>query len=258
MNRPHVYAIAVLKVLIIDDEPNARLDLRTLLSAFPDVTITGEATTVETARALLQTADYDAVFLDVQLIGGTGFDLVPNIAPGTHTVFVSAYDHFALRAFEVNALDYLLKPIRTARLAETVRRIRLPVPVEPLEPTDLLRPDDLVQTKTGPGTARFVRISDLVAITSQDNYAQLTLVTDERLFVRQTLSSWAARLPPAHFMRVHRSTVLNLNFVQGFDHEDAEVSLVRVQHLDAPVRTRRQHWPEFTARLAALGLKIEG
>lgn len=248
----------MLKVLLIDDEPNARRDLRTLLSAYPDVTIIGEAATVETGRTLLQTAEYDAVFLDVQLIGGLGFDLVPDIAPGTRTVFVSAHDHFALRAFEVNALDYLHKPIRTARLAETVRRIRLPAPVEPPEPTDLFRPDDIVQTKTGPGTARFVRISDLVAITSQDNYSQLTLVLDERLFVRQTLSSWEARLPPAHFMRVHRSTVLNLNFVQGFEHEDAEASLVRVQHLSEPVRMRRRHWPEFTARLDALGLKIEG
>jgi two-component system LytT family response regulator len=207
---------------------------------------------------LLRTADYDAVFLDVQLIGGTGFDLVPDITPGTHTIFVSAYDHFALRAFEVNALDYLLKPIRTARLTETLRRIRLPVAVESPAPTNLLQPDDLVQAKTGPGTAHFVRINDLVAITSEDNYAQLTLVSGERLLVRQTLSSWEKRLPPAHFLRVHRSAILNLNFVQGFDHEDAEVSLLRVQHLPEPLRARRHCWPEFTTRLAALGHKIEG
>lgn len=255
----------MLKVLIIDDEPNARRDLRTLLSAFPDITITGEAATVDTARELLHTADYDAVFLDVQLIGGTGFDLVADIAPGKHTIFVSAYDHFALRAFEVNALDYLLKPIRTARLAEAVRRIRQPVAAEApeastpsAEPTDLLRPDDLVQVKTGPGIAHFVRMNDLITLTSEDNYAQLALVSGERLLVRQTLSSWEKRLPPAHFLRVHRSAILNLNFVQGFDHEDAEVSLVRVQHLSEPVRTRRHCWPEFTARLAALGRKIEG
>jgi two-component system LytT family response regulator len=194
----------------------------------------------------------------VQLIGGTGFDLVPDITPGTHTIFVSASDHFALRAFEVNALDYLLKPIRTARLTETLRRIRLPVAVESPAPTNLLQPDDLVQAKTGPGIAHFVRINDLVAITSEDNYAQLTLVSGERLLVRQTLSSWEKRLPPAHFLRVHRSTILNLNFVQGFDHEDAEVSLLRVQHLPEPLRARRHCWPEFTTRLAALGHKIEG
>ena len=101
------------------------------------------------------------------------------------------------------------------------------------------------------------RIGDLVAATSEDNYAHLTLVSGERLLVRQTLSSWEDRLPPAHFLRVHRTAILNLNFVQGFQHEDAEVSLVRVQHLREPVRTRRHCWPEFTARLAGLGRKVD-
>ena len=174
----------------------------------------------------------------MQLIGGTGFDLGPDIAPGKHTIFVSAYDHFALRAFEVNALDYLLKPIRTARLAETVRRIRLPAPVESPEPTDLFRPDDIVQTKTGPGTARFVRISELVAITSQDNYSQLTLVLDERLFVRQTLSSWEARLPPAHFMRVHRTQIVNLARVTRYERDGDEHTLLHLVGASEPVPAR--------------------
>jgi two-component system LytT family response regulator len=254
----------MLKVLLIDDEPNARRELRTLLSAHPDITISGEAGTVDTARALLHTADYDAVFLGAQLISGTGFDLVADIAPGKHTIFVSAYDHFARRAFEFNALDYLIKPIHPARLSEALRRIRHAIDDEAPEAstppalTDLFQPDDLVQARTGPGEAQFVRISDLVAITSDDNYAHLALVSGEGLLVRQTLNSWEKRLPRAHFMRVHRTAILNLNFVEGFKHEGSEVSLVRVQYLSEPVRARRHCWLEFTARLTALGRKIEG
>lgn len=247
------------RALIIDDEANARRDLRAVLAAHPEVVIAGEAATVEDARALLRSATYDLVFLDVQLFGGTGFDLMPDIAPTARTIFVSAYDNFALRAFEVNALDYLQKPVRVARLAETLRRLSASnTPFDPPPSTAALRTDDIVHVKTGPGAARFLRTADIVLLQSQDNYSELTLVNGERLLVRQTLSSWEERLPPTHFMRVHRTAIINLNFVQGYHHEDTEVSLIRVEHLREPVRARRHYWPEFTGKLAALGRKLEG
>ncbi|WP_438479945.1 LytR/AlgR family response regulator transcription factor [Oleiharenicola lentus] len=246
------------RALIIDDEANARRDLRAVLAAHPDVIIAGEAATVEEGRALLRSANYDLVFLDVQLFGGTGFDLMPDVAPGARTIFVSAYDHFALRAFEVNALDYLQKPVRVARLAETLRRASASNP--PFEKTTMpaLRPDDIVQVKTGPGIARFVRTADIVALQSQDNYSEVNLVSGERLLVRQTLSSWEDRLPTSHFLRVHRTAIINVSFVQGYHHEDSELSLIRLEHLQEPVRARRHYWPEFTAKLTALGRKLEG
>lgn len=246
------------KALLIDDERNARRDLRALLAGHPEIEIAGEADTVDAARTLLRTAAYDLVFLDVQLLGGTGFDLMPDIAAHARTIFVSAFDQFALRAFEVNALDYLQKPVRTARLAETLRRLAALAPqTEAAASTSALLLDDIVQVKTGPGTARFVRVGDIVLVTSQDNYSELNLVSSERLLVRQTLSSWEDRLPASHFLRIHRTAIVNLTFVEGYRHEDNEVSLVRVQHLREPVRARRHCWPEFTARLAALGRKLD-
>ena len=246
------------KALLIDDELNARRDLRALLASHPEIEITGEADTVDAARTLLRTTAYDLVFLDVQLLGGTGFDLMPDIAAHARTIFVSAFDQFALRAFEVNALDYLQKPVRTARLAETLRRLAALAPqAESAPATSALLLNDIVQVKTGPGTARFVRVGDIVLVTSQDNYSELNLVSGERLLVRQTLSSWEDRLPASHFLRIHRTAIVNLTFVEGYRHEDNEVSLVRVQHLREPVRARRHCWPEFTARLAALGRKLD-
>ncbi len=177
------------RALLIDDEISARRDLRALLGAHPEVTIVGEAALIDEALALLRRDEYDLVFLDIQLIGGTGFDLVPDVRPAARIIFVTAFDRFALRAFEVNALDYLRKPLRVARLAEALRRLppgadsasrsqlsALGSQLSALSsPLPSLLPDDLLSVKNGPGTTRFVRLADLVLLPSQDNYTEVRL-----------------------------------------------------------------------------------
>lgn len=242
------------RAVIIDDEINARKDLRKLLAEHPEVTIVGEAATFDEARGLVQKGDYDLVFLDVQLLGGSGFDVVPDVRPEARIIFVSAYDQFALRAFEVNALDYLQKPVRTARLAEAVRRVG--APAQPPASSPALRPDDVVQVKTGPGAARFVRVADIALINSQDNYSEVRLLTGEHFLVRQTLATWEERLPASHFLRVHRQAIVNLSRIEGFSHSDEETTLLRLIGLAEPVRARRQHLPELQSRLSALGRKL--
>ena len=242
-----------LRTLLIDDEASARDDLRRVLAAHPHVTITGEAGRLAEAPALLGRADYDLVLLDIQLRGGSGFDLVPLVRPGARIIFVTAHDGYALRAFEVNALDYLLKPVEPARLAEALRRA-VAAPPEPS--TTALRADDVVQVKTGPGAARFVRVTDIVLVTSQDNYSEVRLAGGEHFLVRQTLAAWEERLPAAHFMRVHRQALVSLARIEGYEHADEETTLLRIAGLAEPVRARRQHLPELQARLAGLGLKL--
>jgi two-component system LytT family response regulator len=239
------------KAVIIDDEVAARKDLRALLAAHADVTILGEAASLDEARRLLRAGGYDLVFLDVQLLGGSGFDVVPDVQPGARIIFVTAYDQFALRAFEVNALDFLHKPVRTARLAETLRRAGTAA-----APATALRGDDIVQVKTGPGAARFVRVADILLVTSQDNYSEVRLANGEHFLVRQTLASWEERLPAAQFLRVHRQSIVSLARVEGFTHADEETTLLRLAGLPEPVRARRQHLPELQTRLANLGRKL--
>jgi two-component system LytT family response regulator len=241
------------KALIIDDEVAGRKDLRALLAAHPEVVVTGEAASLDEARKLLRAGGYDLVFLDVQLLGGSGFDLVPDVAPGARIIFVTAYDQFALRAFEVNALDYLHKPVRTARLAEALRRAAA---APPETSTAALRTDDVVQVKTGPGSARFVRVADILLVTSQDNYSDVRLATGEHFLVRQTLASWEERLPASHFMRVHRQALVSLGCITGYTHADEETTQLTVAGLAEPVRARRTHWPELRERLAGLGRKL--
>jgi two-component system LytT family response regulator len=241
------------RTLLIDDEPSARDDLRRALRAHPHVAVTGEAGRIAEAQALLGRDDYDLVLLDIQLRGGSGFDLVPLVRPGARIIFVTAHDQYALRAFEVNALDYLLKPVEPARLAEALRRAAA-APAEPS--TAALRADDVVQVKTGPGAARFVRVADIVLVTSSDNYSDVRLASGEHFLVRQTLASWEARLPAAQFMRVHRQAIVSLERVEGFTHADEETTLLRLAGVPEPVRARRQHMPDLQARLTGLGRKL--
>lgn len=241
------------RTLLIDDEASARDDLRRLLSAHAGIAVTGEAGRLAEAQALLGRDDYDLVLMDIQLRGGSGFDLVPLVRPGARIIFVTAHDQYALRAFAVNALDYLLKPVEPPRLAEALRRATA-APPEPS--TTALRTDDVVQVKTGPGAARFVRVADIVLVTSQDNYSDVRLAGGEHFLVRQTLASWETRLPASHFMRVHRQALVSLSRIEGYVHADEETTQLQVAGLAEPVRARRAHWAELRERLAALGRKL--
>ena len=118
----------MLRTLLIEDESTARADLRSKLAAHPDVTILGEAGTLDHARELLTLPDYDLVFLDVRLIGGDAFELISDVRPAAHIIFVTAFDSYAVRAFAINALDYLLKPVDPTRLTAALRRAELGPP----------------------------------------------------------------------------------------------------------------------------------
>ena len=242
----------MLRTLIIDDEPAARDDLRRLLAAHAEVAIAGEAGRLAAAEELLRTADYDLVFLDVELRGGTGFDLLPHVRPEARIVFVTAHAHYAVRAFEVNALDYLLKPIVAARLEAALLRVATN-PGEPAPAAGSLIPTDLVHVKIGNGTTRFVALADIVAIESEENYSEARLGNGTRLLVRRTLKSWADMLPAGQFVRVHRTTIVNLSRYRGSDRQTEQTTLLHLDGLAEPVRASFRYLPDLRVRLAALG-----
>jgi two-component system LytT family response regulator len=258
-----------MRALIVDDEAPARAALRGLLRAHPEITLVGEADTIAGAKARLGEHDYDFVFLDVHLRGGTGFDLVPFVRPDAPIVFVTASDQHAVRAFEVNALDYLIKPVRPQRLAETLQRLAPPpresrglpssasetAPAEP-PPTLALAPDDLVYLKTGNGTSRFVALADIVTIESNENYSEARLGDGTRLFVRRTMKSWEDALPATHFVRVHRSTIINVAHYRGADRQSYETTLLHLDGIAEPVRASFRYLPELRTRLVAFGRQL--
>ncbi len=246
-------------VLLIDDEPLARLELRRLLSVHPQIMIAGEAGTVADARALLSRPGYDLVFLDIQLRGGSGFDLLDSVQPGAQIVFVTAYDRFALRAFEVNALDYLLKPVATVRLAATLERLGLDraSPVAAVPPAasggQRLTMEDRVFVKTGAAT-RFVPVAAICAVRSAENYTEVVLHGGETLLVLRTLKAWEEALPEASFIRIHRQALVNLSRVKKIERKGEDEVLFHLDGPVAPLPASRRQLAELRAKFSAAGL----
>lgn len=206
-----------LRALIVDDERLARQALRALLARHAGIEIVGEAARVDAAVALIRQAEPDLVFLDVQLRGETGFDVLEQVDAAFRTIFVTAYDAYAVRAFEVHALDYLLKPIDPERLAEALARARRhrqdPAPTTA---PSTYRYDDFF-FHDDERRPRFIRIRDIVYIRAAGNYTELHLADDSPVLVHRPLTEWEDQLAGTPFTRIHRSMLVNLNFVERIE-----------------------------------------
>jgi two-component system LytT family response regulator len=217
-----------MRVLIVDDEPLARERIRTLLAAEPDVEIAGEhGDGVSAAEAILEDAP-DVVFLDVQMPGMTGFEVVGAVGAERMplVVFVTAYDEFALRAFDAHALDYLVKPVGMERFRAAVERARtqlrgrdreglesrLRTLVEAARPAEHM---DRFLVKRGSRFV-FVRVEDVRWLEAADNYVNVHTASGAEL-LRSTLSSLEARLDPRRFVRVHRGAIVNIDHLQTME-----------------------------------------
>lgn len=204
-----------LKAMIVDDEPFARDDLRHMLACQKKIEVTCEAGTIAEAQKQLAANNLDVVFLDIQLRGGSGFDLVPFVDRSTDIIFITAFDEYAVRAFEINALDYILKPVTADRLCASIERLKADKAGQktPSIKTGPLEPEDSVFVKTDTGQ-RFVSLEQIIAISSiGGNYAAVKLKNGESLLSRKTLKEWEKVLPQSVFIRIHRSTIVNLRHI---------------------------------------------
>jgi two-component system LytT family response regulator len=219
-----------LKAIIIDDEPFVRDDLRDMLAAHGDIEVAGEAGTIAEAKKQLAANRFDVVFLDIQLRGGSGFELVPFIDPSADIIFITAHDEFAVRAFEINALDYLLKPVTNERLAESLKRLRHKgaTPPDDTGRRDPFDQTDRVFIKTD-SVQLFVRLDEILAISSiGGNYATIYLKNRDKLLSRITLKQWETILPQAVFTRIHRATIVNTGFIERLNTDKDGSCIVRL------------------------------
>ena len=243
----------MLRAMLIDDEQPARAALRGLLRAHPEVVSVGEAGTIDRAEVLLARDDYDLVFLDIQLRGGTGFELAPLVRAAARVIFVTAFDQHALRAFEVNAIDYLVKPVPAERLAESLRRAASAAPAVKL---GALQVDDMVHLKVGNGTTHFVPLRTVALVRSCENYSEVYLADGTHHLVRQTMKAWEERLPPIHFVRVHREAIVGLAHYLGSDRVSDETTLLRLAGVPEAVRASYRYLAALRAGLALTGRQL--
>lgn len=246
----------MLKTLLIDDEEPARFHLREMLSAHPEVKVVGEAAALAPARKLIARTPFDLLFLDVKLGPDTGFELIPDLPPDKPVIFVTGFEQHARRAFEVNAVDYLVKPVRAERLAESLQRVsdethrsraRRP-PEAPADPSYRLTRDDTVVLNSG-NRARLARVSDISLIVAHENYSFVHCADGRQTLVRRSLKSWAGSLPTDDFVRIHRTMLVNLSHVLGYDRLSARHIGLRVSGVTLPVVASREATPEVITRI---------
>jgi two-component system LytT family response regulator len=215
-----------IRTLIVDDESLARERLRQLLKSEPEIEVVGECADGQEALAMIQKESPDLIFLDVQMPELDGFGVLEavTVAPAPVIVFVTAHDKFALRAFEVHAVDYLLKPFDRERfqkaLSRALERVRHREGAGQLRAQSAVlaelkpppRPLERLAVKTG-GRVIFVKLSELDYIEAAHNYVELHVEKHSHL-LRETLNSIEARLPPDRFVRISRSVIVNIERVK--------------------------------------------
>lgn len=213
-----------LKAIIIDDERLARLELRRLLQEFPEIEIVDEAANAEEGLSRIESHNPDLIFLDIQMPGKTGFDLLAELDRAPQVIFTTAYDEYALKAFEVNALDYLLKPIEPKRLADAVHKLhsaesggsnghQAGVPHD--TNNSLLTENDQVFVKDGE-RCWFVKLSDIRLFESVGNYAKVFFGTNKPLILK-SLNALEERLDEKVFFRANRKHIVNLRCIEKIE-----------------------------------------
>jgi two-component system LytT family response regulator len=211
-----------MKAIIIDDERLARTELRKLLQDYPEIEIVDEASNAEEGIQKIESHNPDLVFLDIQMPGKTGFDMLSELDHSPQVIFTTAYDEYALKAFEVNALDYLLKPIEPRRLADAVEKLKRTTHngsaekvSQHSEPANILSENDQVFVKDGE-RCWFVKLSDVRLFESVGNYAKVFFGTNKPLILK-SLNALEERLDDKVFFRANRKHIVNLRMIDKIE-----------------------------------------
>lgn len=207
------------RAIIIDDERLARNELKKLLLDFPDVEVIDEAANAEEGIEKIETLNPDLIFLDIQMPGKTGFDMLQNLDKAPHVIFTTAYDEYALKAFEVSALDYLMKPIDPKRLADAVQKLQQAeekdLVAQQSNNRSLLTENDQVFVKDGE-RCWFVKLSEVRLFESVGNYAKVFFAGNKPLILK-SLNALEERLDEKTFFRANRKHIVNMRMIEKIE-----------------------------------------
>ncbi len=206
----------MIKTILVDDERLARNELRKLLKEFPEIEIVEEAVNVQDACEKIELLQPELVFLDIQMPGGkTGFDLLELLEYAPKVVFTTAYNEFAIKAFEYNALDYLLKPIDHKRLHDAIQKVKKQMDLDSHSNKNRLSSNDQVFVKDGE-RCWFVKLAEVRLFESVGNYAKVFFGTNKPLILK-SLNALEERLDDKIFFRANRKHIINLQMIHKID-----------------------------------------
>jgi len=206
-----------IKVILIDDERLAREELRRMLNAYPDFEIIAEAANADESVPLIVKHKPDLILLDIQMPGKSGFDLLETLQQVPEVIFVTAYDQYAVKAFETNALDYVVKPVRAERFSKVVEKVKDKL-------SRVAPPQQQLFVKDG-NKCYFIRLDEICLIESMENYARLYF-RDTTTYLKRSLNQLETELDPALFFRINRSQIINTNFIKHIEQaEDGRLNI---------------------------------
>jgi two-component system, LytTR family, response regulator len=228
-----------LRALLIDDERLARNDLRSLLSEYDNIEVIGEADSVQKAIDEITAKDPDLLFLDIQMPGESGFDLLDRIDLQAHVIFVTAFDEYAIRAFEVDAIDYLLKPVNPERLRTAIERLDREKLYSQNKQRILDYDDSMLLSLNS--HLKFLRVSSIVYIQSAGDYSEIMTNEGKKGLIQKSMIEWEQRLPEKYFCRIHRSTIVNIEFVTKIDEWFRNSYQVTLKGVEKPLTMSRRY-----------------
>jgi len=227
------------RTIIVDDEMYARRDLIELIDKFPCIEIIGEAKSIQSAVEIIEQLKPDLIFLDIQFPGETGFDLFEKTNVNARVVFVTAYNEYAIRAFEVNACDYLLKPVNPNRLEMTIKRI-LEYREELHTSGNAFNNEDSIYIQLN-NYHYFIRIDTIIKITAADHFTEILTINGQKGLSNKQLNEWHKCLPADSFIQVHRSSIVNMNFVEKISRGAYYSHQIKMKCMETPIPISRKY-----------------
>jgi len=229
-----------LKAIIVDDERLARVNMRKLLEPYPEIEIAGEAGSCDEAVKMINLHKPRLVFLDIQLSGETGFDLLEIIDNSIKIIFVTAFDEYAIRAFEVNAIDYLLKPVNPERLKASIERLISREKGQKSEAKSYEYSDSIF-VRLNNYSSRFIKISSITFIEPVGNYSRIVTIEGKHCLVLKTLKQWQEELPDNNFVRIHRSSIVNIEHVDHIEKKSNTRHRAYLKNIPEPLEVSRRY-----------------
>jgi two-component system LytT family response regulator len=240
----------MLRVILVDDEPLARQGLREMLGDIDGVEVVGDAASVKEATPLIATLKPDALFLDIMMPGSDGFSLLAAMESRPPVVFVTAHAEYAVKAFDFDAVDYLLKPVRPARLGVAVKRL-LSEPRQPQAGPSYAQ-NDRICLRT-PERTLVAPLGDLLSLEAEGDFTRATVVGENPLLICRALGHFEKELPSPPFQRLDRSLIMNLERVHSLEITPSRGARVFLQGITVPITLGRSALKRLREALPSLG-----
>lgn len=226
------------RVIVVDDERLSRHELIRILSRFDSFNVVGEAFDVPSAITLIEKSVPDIIFLDIQMPKQSGFELIKQVKTYAKIVFVTAFENYAINAFDINAFDYIVKPVSEERIKKLLDKINRNTSEESSH--NKLSYDDKIFVSDNK-FLKFIAIKDITMIQSTGNYSNVYLKESENILICKSLKEWLSKLPANKFCRIHRTTIINIDYIERIERWVNCSFKVYIANIETPVMMSKRY-----------------